>query len=185
MQKFNTRTCVLVALMGGFLIADTAEAQQTRSVADRRQRPGLGYWAKPSQSSSYNNRSYNNNSRNNWSFSGNNQRYSAPRTYTQPSSTVVRSQPSVIHRSYPTPGTIVQPQTVVSRPGTVIHSQPTTVIPNSGRVIHTVPPSHVVGSPGVYPLGVVQQSPVVAPPVNSQPSPKATTTTQAPTNEKR
>ena len=43
MKRFAT-VCVATLLLGGFVAIDVAEAQRPRSTAQRRLRPGHGYW---------------------------------------------------------------------------------------------------------------------------------------------
>jgi hypothetical protein len=45
MLRWMPKAWVLVGLIGLFITLDVAEARQTRSSVDRRQRPGKGFWA--------------------------------------------------------------------------------------------------------------------------------------------
>jgi hypothetical protein len=71
MSRWMPKTWVLVGLIGLFVALDVAEARQTRSSVDRRQRPGKGFWAE-SVGNSRSTRSYSQN--------GNGSRTSSSRT---------------------------------------------------------------------------------------------------------
>tara|TARA_R110002072_G_scaffold284006_1_gene447816 strand:+ start:33451 stop:33975 length:525 start_codon:yes stop_codon:yes gene_type:complete len=132
MSRHFTSAFAIAALLGSFIIVDTAEAAKSRSSIDRRQRPGKGYFAPKGNT----NRSYSSSRpmfRSAPRYSA--PRYVAPRTYTPaPTYTapVIRSAPvmqptaPVVQQSY------TQPSNVVSTPRVFYNTQPRII---SDRVI--------------------------------------------------
>lgn len=147
MPRFTTSAFAIAALLAGFVVVDTAEAAKSRSIQERRQRPGKGYFA-PKTST---NRSYSSNR----SMFRSTPRYTtpsyvAPRSYT-PAPTYTAPAAPVVQQSYTTPGNIVSsPRVISSSP--VVTSQP--------RVIYSSPV--VTSQPGVvYSSPVVTSQPII------------------------
>lgn len=139
MTRLTPTSIAAAALLGLFVMGNVAEAAKSRSIQERRQRPGKGYFApKTTQSGSY--------SSNRSMFQNSPQRYTAPvapRTYAAPQQTtvprsyvmpqqsyvpqsnVVISQPSMsapIYRSVsPAPSAPVQSVPHISQPAPVYH----------------------------------------------------------------
>ena len=130
------RTLVLALLMGGFLLADTGFAREMRSVAERRQRPGLGLWAKPSSTSSSSSRG--------WSWFGSHRSNTSHGHYSAPHQRNHYSEPPVIHQSRPLPGSVNHPPTAAPVHG---GHQTSHGAPHPSPPMHAAPPAQAIGSP--------------------------------------
>ncbi|GAA5506710.1 hypothetical protein [Novipirellula caenicola] len=127
MSRYFTSAFAIAALLGSFLIADTAEAAKARSTVERRHRANKGYFA-PKTST---NRSYSSNR----SMFRSTPRYTtpsyvAPRTYT-PAPSYVPSSAPVVQQSYTLPSNVVTaPRVISSSP--VVTSQPRVIYSSPG-----------------------------------------------------
>jgi hypothetical protein len=162
MRRLSTSFVAIAVLATGFLVADTVEAAKSRSAAERRQRPGKGYFANSPSNRSYNNRS----------IVRSTPRYVTPQTYAR--TPVTRSAPVVTRtpRRVSTSANRVVRQRYVSPSGRVVQTSPVTrstrVYRSNGRVVVGQPTysSRAVSSPRIISERVIRVTP--AAPVESE-----------------